>query len=484
MKHSILRSLHFKVATGVIVTVVVLSAIYILVDYRTHRQQALVELEQSSGIVSRFTLQAVVEVAMRGQHLELLQRAVESLANDPSVASIDLVDSRGVVRFSSVIDRLGRAHRLDQPSCVVCHQGDPDEPPSSVYFERDGQEVMRRAIVLRNQEECHACHDPDEKTLGLLLIDYRPDQFQQLFRSKLGTLLLQGGLAVVAILLVLGLLMNRLVINPVQSLALAAERIRRGDFTARVEVSSGDELGMLGQTLNQTARGLAVYRQQAEEREQIRVSLLRKLVNAQEEERKTVARELHDQLGQSLSAALLSVQRNCDFSSDKSSRCYDVTARIGEAIDQVHDLARGIRPPTLDEFGLESALEQHITEVASESGIRIDYEHSSPPDADRMSAEVELTLYRITQEALTNVVRHSNSSRASVVLLRRQAGVTLLIEDKGSGFATPRDGKPAGGLGLTGIQERAVLLGGKATIVSAPGEGTTVRIQVPLVEKS
>ena len=154
---------------------------------------------------------------------------------------------------------------------------------------------------------------------------------------------------------------------------------------------------------------------------------------------------------------------------------------IYELIDDVHKLAWQMRPPILDDYGLDSALKRHLEKVQAQSSLEIDYQCTFSADSDRLPGEVELTLYRVAQEAVLNIVRHANASRASVVLLKEDHGVALLVEDDGCGFdPSNANGDEGIHLGLIGLKERVGLCDGSLLIESASGVGTTVRVRVPL----
>jgi signal transduction histidine kinase len=146
----------------------------------------------------------------------------------------------------------------------------------------------------------------------------------------------------------------------------------------------------------------------------------------------------------------------------------------------IHDMALELRPTTLDDLGLAAALAQYTRACRDDLGISVDYE-AIGFDGPRLPHEVETALYRIIQEAITNVVRHSGAQRASVLLEKKMDVITAIIEDNGAGFdlkdvrATRKTR-----LGLYGMQERAALVGGKLTIESRPGVGTTVYVEIPL----
>jgi signal transduction histidine kinase len=282
---------------------------------------------------------------------------------------------------------------------------------------------------------------------------------------------------------VLAVLMARVVAGPIRSLMQTTHKVRTGDFEARARVCADDEVGQLAEAFNQMAESLQEYRAQIQEKEAIRISLLGKIVQAQEDERRVVSRELHDQLGQSLSKVLLSLHSAFKECSCVNARCGNVESEVRDAIDEVRRLAWAMRPSILDDFGIDSALERYLQELQKRVDFVIDYRCVARPNAPRLPQAVEVTLYRVAQEALTNIIRHAQPSRASVVLLRPGAEVTLMVEDDGRGFDTSKRGNGNGGsLGLIGMEERVSLIGGTLTIESRPGKGTAVRVRVPLEE--
>ncbi len=154
-------------------------------------------------------------------------------------------------------------------------------------------------------------------------------------------------------------------------------------------------------------------------------------------------------------------------------------------IEEVHRLAWGMRPSILDDYGLESALARHIEEATKTTGLEIDYQFITPEGLERLPISVELSLFRIAQEATTNIIKHAKASHASFVVLRQLHEVTMIVEDNGQGFdfaAVSKRGDQC--LGLMGMRERVNLLGASFVIESAPGEGTTISVRIPLGEDS
>ena len=282
---------------------------------------------------------------------------------------------------------------------------------------------------------------------------------------------------------VLALGLTQILTRPIHNLVQAADRIGKGHFDAKAHIFSADEIGRLAVAFNQMAASLDSYRRKVGEKERARLSLIEKIIQTQEDERKTISRELHDQLGQTLLALLLMIQ-SCSKNGNLAPNVLnEMEKKVGQLIEEIHRLVQGMRPPILDDYGLDSALARLIEEVSAYSGLSIDYQYSSPQGLGRLPGRIEVTLYRIAQEAITNVVRHAQSDRASLVVLQQRKNAVLLVEDQGRGF-DPAGAQTAGDkrLGLTGMKERATLLGGSCTVESATGEGTTVRVNVPVQE--
>ncbi len=270
--------------------------------------------------------------------------------------------------------------------------------------------------------------------------------------------------------------------RPIHHLVDVSNRLGEGDFTARAKVYADDEIGRLASSVNRMAEGLEGYHEQVADKEFQRRVLLGRLTHAQEDERRRLALELHDELGQSLSSLLMRV-RECEGSCAlEGGRANRLEADILALIDNVRQLAFALRPAILDDYGLDAALRRYVQEMGKQSGLKVDYHGNLKPD-ERLSEEVESALYRVVQEAMTNVVRHSEASSASIVLLKSGGTMTLLVEDNGIGMNAAAALQAHKGVGLVGMRERASLLDGRLMLESEPGRGTLVKVVVPLGEK-
>jgi len=233
---------------------------------------------------------------------------------------------------------------------------------------------------------------------------------------------------------------------------------------------------------NQSLQAEVTERKQSEEE---RGRLVKELVSSQEVERRRIARDLHDHLGQQLTALRLQLEtlkKECGES--KLCELIEQAQTIAERLDsEVDFLAWELRPAVLDDLGLNAALANFVKEWSTHFNIAAEF-HSTGLDKKRLSPETEANIYRIGQEALNNVYKHAQATDASVLLERRDHHAVLIIEDNGVGFdpqeknILKRDDR---GMGLISMKERASILGGSLEIESTPGKGTTVYARIPAI---
>jgi signal transduction histidine kinase len=212
--------------------------------------------------------------------------------------------------------------------------------------------------------------------------------------------------------------------------------------------------------------------------ERVSRDAMRRVVDAQELERKRLARELHDETGQALTSILLglkSLEQAVD-SDEGRTEVASLRDLVVSTLQDVRRLAVELRPSALDDFGLAPALERLVDTYRQHASVPVHLEIQVGDE--RLPSEVETSLYRMVQEALTNVTKHAGANGISILLARKPSSVVLVVEDDGVGFdpGTMRDG----GLGISGMKERVALVGGRIRVESAPGRGTTLAAEVPL----
>ena len=270
---------------------------------------------------------------------------------------------------------------------------------------------------------------------------------------------------------------------------LAIEDItERRNAAARLQYAHDALEARVQERTSDLAEANAVLHAQIGEREraeQARQLLLRQLVTAQEEERRRISRELHDQMGQDLTVLMLGLKALRDAAPGDSSLhervepLQSLATRIGR---EVRTLALQLRPSALDELGLVATLANDVEQWSARALIAVDF-HTTGLESQRLPSAIETALYRLAQEALTNILKHAQATTVSLIIDRRVDAVHMIVEDNGLGFdvAAVRDrAHIEHRLGLVGMDERVEQLGGVLTLESAPGSGTAVFIRIPL----
>ncbi|MEJ2215570.1 MAG: ATP-binding protein [Gemmatimonadota bacterium] len=287
-------------------------------------------------------------------------------------------------------------------------------------------------------------------------------------------LLVLGGIIVSV---VVNAVLLRLALKPLNRLEDTARRVQAGDLQARAPVSvvADPELERLIGAFNGMLDGIAGYRRRLRD-------VAARALNAAEDERRRIALELHDETSQILAALLLRLRvlRTVQDEHRRELLIEELRDQLAAALDGTRRFARGLRPPALDELGLAAAIESHARAVAEMNGLHVHVE-AKPGPRESLPPEMELALYRIVQEALSNVARHAAAEHVVVTLEWADDSVQATIEDDGRGFDVEWVlAVEEGGLGLFGMYERADYIGGRVEIESEPDAGTRVRATIPL----
>ncbi len=211
--------------------------------------------------------------------------------------------------------------------------------------------------------------------------------------------------------------------------------------------------------------------------------LTRRLENAKEDERKRIARELHDDMGPSLTAVIINLQllANGPDRENTKQRIADTIDLVDRMVERIRDLSLNLRPPLIDELGLVAALSGYLEAQSERSGIEIELKEGTVERG--LPPEIEITAFRVVQEAVTNIIRHARADRATVIVRQKDGRLDLIVSDEGRGFNvgdTMERATAGKALGLLGMQERVSMLGGQVAIESTPGKGTTIRASMPV----
>jgi two-component system, NarL family, sensor histidine kinase UhpB len=302
--------------------------------------------------------------------------------------------------------------------------------------------------------------------IALLLLTFSPIEIDAPIETDQFALLLAGFVVLVA----LNLVLLRRVLSPLLQLTELMSSVdpdRPGRRLSGVHPRSAE-----GQAL------AAAFNAMLDRLESARREAARTALAAQEAERLRVARELHDEIGQTLTAVTIQAERAAESEPDEAAaELRRVANAVRDSLDEVRRIARELRPEALDDLGLVNALIALSNRVGAQEGPAIKRELQANLPA--LSPDVELVIYRVAQESLTNAVRHSGARSATISLTADADTLTLTVTDDGKGMPSHL---PSGTAGIAGMRERALLVGGRLSIRSRPDQGTEVRLSIPVDE--
>lgn len=384
--------------------------------------------------------------------------------------------THAAVRYAFVVDPDGYilAHTFGggfPEGLIAANEVSPEAYEHTVLLQTDEGQIWDIAVPIFDGR------------VGTARVGVSDAQVVQTINAITGQLLLTTVL-VSAVGITAAVLLTWVLTRPILALVQAAKAVEKGDFSKRVPRWADDEVGELSNAFNAMTEALAKSDAERAEREQLRAQYVSGFITAQEDERKRIARELHDSTSQSLTSLMIGLRALSDTCSQPEirSRAEELRAVAGSTLDDVHTLALQLRPSVLDDVGLPEAIKRHVADCQKRHSLNIDLAITGLEDC-RLPPAVETALYRITQEALTNIIRHAGAETASIFIERSDDKVLAIIDDDGRGFDPEFVERQDGHLGLYGIRERAELLSGHLVIESEPGTGTSLYVEIPLVEK-
>lgn len=448
---------------GIVLGLVLLLGVVTTMQVRVMSRQALTDrLEEQSISITRDVAARATDLILVNDLYALHQLLEETQLNNPDVRYAFIVDKNGTIL----------AHTFGEgfPAGLLAanHSIGSEHHQTAVIQTEDGL-VWDTAVPIFGGEA------------GTARVGLSEASVQATVESMTGQMLLTT-VVVSAVGIAAAVFLTWVVTRPILALKESAQAVGQGDFSRRVDPWAGDEIGDLALAFNSMTADLAQAERERAEREKLRTQLLEKVIAAQEEERRRISRELHDETGQALTSLMVRMQtmkQQCPVP-ELQPQIEDLRQLVFQTLDDVHNLARELRPSILDDLGLEAALERYVREVNGRSPLEVDLVMIGLED-QRLPPPVETAVYRIVQESLTNVIRHAEARHASVLLEQRNGRLRTIIEDDGKGFDL-ETAAHSERLGLYGLRERAELLDGKLTIETAPGQGTTIFAEVAVHE--
>lgn len=486
--------LHAKVSLGVILPLLLILGIFTAVGYRSQREATLGELSQLAAYTGR-----VVESDLRHQMIESdfegLQGLLDTIGGQEEIRRLYLMDTSAQVIFAPFEKQVGLQLNNSWPECQPCHALPVEQRPDSIVVSTaTGERVFRSMAPIENSAECAKCHGNAEPLIGVLLIDVSVVPFTERLTAYLKQNLLMWISIVAITTLVVYVVLNRLVLRRLAHLNSAIGGMTRGTSPPALPEGPRDEIGQLVRAFNAMTHQVQTRSEQNQELSQQlrrqslqRGRLLKRLITAQEDERVRVARELHDELGQSLTGLALraeALERHIRADNGQGLVILDqMRSLVTDTTEQMYDIIMDLRPSVLDDLGLVSALHAYAGRTLKGSDLQFSIDHQR--FHNRLPAEVETALFRTFQEGITNAVRHANASQIRISLACDDRLFAGELVDDGRGFDLKElqpNGHAGRGLGLLGMQERMAQCGGKLEIDTEPGRGTRLRFTVTLAE--
>ncbi len=483
------RSLRFKITVGIALPLLLILSAFSYLQYIQQRDLLLSNLDRTTSNLGGVIVGSL-QHAMLSQDLPEIQGIMENIGQQQGIRDVFLLNRRDEIRFSSRPDVIGTRLTRSDAGCVECHGVDVTQHAFSITFVNgQGERIFRNCKPIGNQAACQACHSSADSYNGVLVTDLSMQPVEELLAADLRTYLLWSSAAILATIVAVNALMSRMVVTRLERLVEAIQQFSHGDLSNPVRTQSADEISELGESFNQMARQVLDHTRELErlnqelrDKENVRGQLLVKVITAQEEERKRIARDLHDQLGQALSALTMGMEavEHALTPSQEGlrERLVHAKALATRSLEQTHELILDLRPIALDDLGLVAAVRQHAEQHLGPRGIEVLV--SQQGATRRLKPELEIALFRIVQEGINNIARHANAQHVQLAFEFTEARVQVSVQDDGCGFDPARVLNQAGhGFGLLGMQERAALVEGTCTIESQPGQGTRVVIAVP-----
>jgi signal transduction histidine kinase len=487
------RSLRLKITIGVVIPLILILGGVTIFDYVSTRNLMLENLSTVSSFAGE-----IVESSIRHEMIEndpdAIQLMLTSIAENSDFELLYLLKTSGEIIFSPNGEGIGSSLDNTQEECIQCHSLPVEERPDSIIVETgDGHRVFRSMLPILNRPECYGCHAPEERIRGVLLTDISIDPYDQALMHDLRRNLVLWGLVIVAIASIVYISLNRFVISRITQLANDIEQFALGIRNTRKHASN-DEIGSLESTFYSMVDEID-FRQKEnqkltkhlEHQNKQRGELLTRVITAQEEERKRLARDLHDDLGQTLGGFAFLIEGIEElFQTDPDraiSQLTEMRKLINESSEKMYELIMDLRPSILDDLGLVPASKLLAERVLSNKEIKfkvIDYQF-----LNRLPTEIEISMYRVVQEGLSNCIKHANATKITMEFTCNKNLFRCEISDNGQGFDTDdlvKENGSRGNFGILGMQERITQFGGNFEIKSIIGRGTSISISIPLKE--
>ncbi len=486
--------LQYKITLLVFAILVTVGATSAAIMLDLQRRSATSQFEESALTLAGALMDSLKHDMLEGNENHTQETVVQIAAGSP-INEVVILSNVQEVYASGESSEIGEL-RDDEEIAQALASGETVTRTKRRY----GRDEVSVILPIMNGAQCHACHGSEAKILGAIEVGLDRGPLDEQLRDQTLLMALIGGLTLLGVGGALALTLRPTVVNPLSKLAASARRIAQGDFSARVEVEKKDEVGTVARAFNEMAERVEQHahaledskialEQRVQERTRevqqmaaVRGQLLERLVSAQEEERRRIARELHDEASQALTMIMMNLAQAIDTlpgdATEAKKKLSQSRSLAAQTLAELRKLIYDLRPEVLDQLGLVPALRSYVKSHLEAENIQTRVRFIGLEG--RLPSQVEITLFRVIQEAVTNIVRHSGASVVNIEVVARKSVVTAAIEDNGRGFDVEATLESPESWGLRGIRERVAVLGGELSIESGAGQGTRLQFRIPL----
>lgn len=470
MKRWYPQHLHTKIIVIIMSTLLIIFSLLIYFVYDGLKQTTELQMENRGSEIGHYIAALSSEEILLGDNYGVLKLIAKVKSSNEDVRYVVVADYKGRI----LVHTFGNQYPVGLSVAV--------EP---TY---DGQD---RFSLLQSDEGAiyEAIVPVEEGKVGFVRVGMTGQAMNRMVVIVIEKILMVAILLAIFGILLVGMLLSRMLM-PIRQLSIATEKIKNNNYQAKVPNYGRDELGTLTYTFNEMVDQLAEKESrntalvaELKIKESNRNVLINKLFTAQEDERKRISRELHDGVGQSVTSILAYLHVLMNKITDTTQRELICSTRdiIISVLEELRQMAVNLRPPSIDDLGLVTTMEKYTYQTAAYHQLKTSFRAEGLQDLI-LPDNASLALYRILQEAFTNVICHAKASTVTVILIKKDGFITMSITDDGCGFSeeTLRTAKEKHHLGLYGMQERVELLNGTLRIQSKPKMGTKIIAAIPI----
>lgn len=471
-------SIYYKINGIILAMLLLISLVMGIIMIRTASHLVEDQMEKRGAELASYIGVLSSNDILLDDHYALFDRVNKTKQNTDDVRYIIITDSAGRILAHTFNNSLPKG----LPSKVILQSPGLDVGADSVnssykVTKYSTNEGLIREIIM-----------PIESgTIGYVRVGMSEKGTEQMMNKRMNDFIVL--ILIVCILAAAGATyLAFVIISPLRSLTQAAEQIRWGNFQVHADISHQDEVGQLTKVFNDMAQSLREKQlennqllEELRAKEALRADLIKKLFSVQEEERKRLSRELHDETGQLLASLLAYMKLLLSKLNDDEQKTVLLAARnvAIDALGGLRKIAVELRPPVLDDLGLPAAMKKYMQTFCDQQGLEVRF--SIPEGHLEIGSEVSLALYRILQESLTNIAKHAKAAHVFVALSSGDKHIEMVIKDDGLGIGASalQTAYYKNRLGIYGMRERAEMLGGSLTVESGSQQGTTIVVTLP-----